>query len=109
MADLNMVLKETQKLNGSIRSLLRLSTYDDYDDLSGLHINYEDGQQLFLQTELREIMEKLSDVTGRIAYLSRPVRETSRLHKNRSGRYETKGGHYYTSGSGIEALIKDDY
>lgn len=109
MADLNMVLKETQKLNGSIRSLLRLSTYDDYDDLSGLHIDYEDGQQLFLQTELREIMEKLSDVTGRIAYLSRPVKETSRLHKNRSGRYETKGGHYYTSGSGIEALIKDDY
>ena len=109
MADLNMVLRETQKLNGSIRSLLRLSTYDDYDDLSGLSIDYEDGQQLFLQTELREIMEKLSDVTGRIAYLSRPVKETSRLHKNRSGRYETKGGHYYTSGSGIEALIKDDY
>ncbi len=36
MADLNMVLKEAQKLNGSIRSLLRLSTYEDYDDLSGL-------------------------------------------------------------------------
>ena len=54
-------------------------------------------------------MEKLSDVADRIAYLSRPVMETSRLHKNRSGRYETKGGHYYTSGSGIEALIKDDY
>ena len=109
MADLNMVLKESQKLNGNIRSLLRLSTYDDYDDLSGLHIDYEDGQQLFLQSELREVMEKLSDVADRIAYLSRPVMETSRLHKNRSGRYETKGGHYYTSGSGIEALIKDDY
>ncbi len=109
MADLNMVLTEAQKLNGSIRSLLKLSTYDDYDDLSGLHIDYEDGQQLFLQSELREIMEKLSDVTGRIAYLSRPVKETSRLHKNRSGRYETENGHYYTSGSGIEALVKDDY
>ena len=109
MADLNMVLKESQKLNGNIRSLLRLSTYDDYDDLSGLHIDYEDGQQLFLQSELREVMEKLSDVADRIAYLSRPVKETSCLHKNRSGRYETKGGHYYTSGSGIEALIKDDY
>ena len=103
MADLNMVLKESQKLNGNIRSLLRLSTYEDYDDLSGLSIDYEDGQQLFLQSELREVMEKLSDVADRIAYLSRPVMETSRLHKNRSGRYETKGGHYYTSGSGIEA------
>ena len=79
MADLNMVLKEAQKLNGSIRSLLRLSTYEDYDDLSGLSIDYEDGQQLFLQTELREIMEKLSDVTGRIAYLSRPVMEGRRV------------------------------
>ena len=109
MADLNMLLKEAQKLNLSIRGILKLSTYEDYDDLSGLHINYEDGQQLFLQSELREVMEKLSDVADRIAYLSRPVMETSRLHKNRSGRYETKGGHYYTSGSGIEALIKDDY
>ena len=57
MADLNMVLKESQKLNGNIRRLLRLSTYDDYDDLSGLHIDYEDGQQLFLQSELREVLE----------------------------------------------------
>lgn len=109
MADLNMVLLEAQKLNGSIRSLLRFSTYEDYDDLSGLHIDYEDGQQLFLQSELREIMEKLSDVTGRITYLSRPVKETSCLHKNMSGRYETKNGHEYTCGSGIEVLIKDDY
>lgn len=109
MADINKVFSEVQKLNWSIRSVLKLSTYEDYDDLSGLHIDYEDGQQLFLQSELREIMEKLSDVENRIAYLSRPVKETSRLHKNRSGRYETKNGHYYTSGSGIEALIKDDY
>jgi len=109
MADLNMVLSEAQKLNGSIGSLLKLSTYDDYDDLSGLDIDYEDGQQLFLQSELWKIMEKLSDVMGRIAYLSRPVKEISRLHKNRSGRYETEKGHYYTSGSDIEALVKDDY
>ena len=45
MADLNMVLKESQKLNGNIRSLLRLSTYDDYDDLSGLHIDYEEDRK----------------------------------------------------------------
>ena len=102
MADLNLLLKEAQNLNLSIRGILKLSTYEDYDDLSGLHINYEDGQQLFLQSELREVMGKLSDVERRIAYLSR-------LHKNGSGRYETKSGHYYTSGSGIEVLIKDDY
>lgn len=108
MADLNMVLTEAQKLNEGIRNVLKLSNYEDYDDLSGLDIDYEDGQQLFLQSELGKIMEKLSDATDRITYLSRPVTETSCLHKNGSGRYETAGGHYYTSGSRIEALIKDD-
>ena len=108
MADLSMVLKEAQKLNGRIRGLLGFSTYKDYDDLSGLSIDYMDGEQLFLQTELRGIMEKLSDVAGRIEYLSRPVVEISRLHKNGNGRYETEDGHEYTSGCGIEALVKDD-
>ncbi len=109
MADLNMVLTEIQKLNQEMKSILRLSTYEEHDDLSGLHIDYEDSSQLFLLDELREMMEKLSDIDGRIAYLSRPVGETSRLHKNRSGRYETEQGHCYTSGSGIEALVTDDY
>ena len=45
MADLNLLLKEAQNLNLSIRGILKLSTYEDYDDLSGLHINYEDGHQ----------------------------------------------------------------
>lgn len=109
MTDLKMVFEEAQKLNGRIRGLLGVSTYEKYDDLSGLSIDYKDGEQLFLQTELREIMEKLSDVAGRIEYLSRPVRETSRLHKNRNGRYETESGHCYTGGSGIEALVKDNF
>lgn len=108
MTDLKMVFEETKKLNERIRGLLGFSTYKDYDDLSGLSIDYMDGEQLFLQTELREIMEKLSDVAGRIEYLSRPVVGISCLHKNGSGRYETKDGHEYTSGCGIEALVKDD-
>lgn len=109
MTDLKMVFEETQKLKGKIRGLLGFSTYEKYDDLSGLSIDYKDGEQLFLQTELREIMEKLSDVAGRIEYLSQPVGEISRLHKNELGRYETEGGHCYNGGSGIEALVKDDY
>lgn len=108
MTDLKMVFEEAQKLNGRIRGLLGVSTYEKYDDLSGLSIDYMDGEQLFLQTELREIMEKLSDVAGRIAYLSRPVVEISRLHKNGNGRYETEDGHEYNSGCGIEALVQDD-
>ena len=109
MADIKKVFDETLKLDRGIQSLLSFSAFERNGDLSGLHIDFDDSEQLFLTEELREIMEKLSDVHFRLKYLSRPVRETGRLHKNRSGRYETKGGHYYTSGSGIEALIKDDY
>lgn len=107
MADLNTLFAETQQLDCKIKSILRLSTYEEYDDLSGLDVNYEDAQQLFLLDELRGIMEKLSDVHDRITYLSRPVKETGRLHRNGGGRYETAHGHYYTSGSRIEALVTD--
>ena len=62
MADINKVFAEAQKLNWNIESLLRLSSFETYGDLSGLHIDYEDGEQLFLIEELREIMEKLSTV-----------------------------------------------
>ena len=109
MADINSVLSKAVELNWNIRSLLRLSTHKEYDDLSGLEINYEDGEQLFLLNELRTVMDKLADVENIIDRLSRPIEETSRLFKNESGRYETRAGHYYTSGSGIEALVSDDY
>ena len=75
MADINKVFAEAQKLNWNIESLLRLSSFETYGDLSGLHIDYEDGEQLFLIEELREIMEKLSTVNHRLKYLSRPVKE----------------------------------
>ena len=107
MADISKVFTEAQKLNRGIESLLKLSTFETYGDLSGLHIDFEDSEQLFLTEELRGIMEHLSTASHRLKYLSRPIRETSRLHKNRSGRYETSGGHYYTSGSGIEALVPE--
>lgn len=109
MADIKKVFDETLKLDRGIQSLLSFSAFERNGDLSGLHIDFEDSEQLFLTEELREIMEKLSDVHFRLKYLSRPVRETGRLHKNRSGRYETASGHYYTSGQGIEALITDGY
>ena len=66
-------------------------------------------RSLFLLEELQAIMRNLDEVRGRLIYLSLPVREVSRLHKNESGRYETDGGHYYTCGSPIEALVEDGY
>ncbi len=103
MADINKVFSEAQKLKWNIESLLKLSTFETY---GGLHIDYEDGEQLFLMEELREIMEQLSDVSRRRKYLSRPIKEVSHLHRSRSGRYEASKGHYYTGRQGIEALIK---
>lgn len=109
MADLKMVLEKTNDLKWQIDSVLRFSTYDNYDDLSSLNIDYRDGEQLFLLEELQSIMRNLDEVRGRLTYLALPVREVSRLHKNESGRYETDGGHYYTCGSFIEALVEDGY
>ncbi len=109
MADLKTVLEKTNDLKWKIDSILRYSTYDECDDLGGLDINYRDGEQLFLLEELQSIMRNLDEVRGRLTYLALPVREVSRLHKNESGRYETDGGHYYTCGSPVEALVEDGY
>ena len=109
MNDLQNVLKEASAISGDISRLEKLSTYNEYDDLSGLKINYNDCEQLLLLDELRGIMEKLDDAKRRIDYLNKTVKYTGKLHKNESGRYELENGHYYTSGSSIEVLISDDY
>ncbi len=109
MTDLKEVFSETNDLYCRIDRILKLSTYDEYDDLSGLEINDKDSEQLFLLKELQSIMESLNEVRGRLAYLALPVKEVSRLHKNSDGRYETKSGHCYTSGCRVEALISDGF
>ena len=62
MADLQMVLSEAVKLNQRIAQFLKFSTYPDYDDLSGLDIDFADGEQLLLLEELRRITDRLADV-----------------------------------------------
>ena len=109
MADLKMVQEETTKLNQSIRRLLKLSTYEKYDDLSGLDMDLTDPEQIFARDELRWIMEKLDDVEERISYLSRPILEVSKLHRSSAGKYETDSGHFYCCRSVIEALVTDEY
>ncbi len=109
MKDLKQVLAEANGLYCKIDNILKLSTYDDCDDLGGLEINYQDGEQLFLLEELQAVMRNLDEVRGRLVYLARPIREVSRLHRNESGRYETEGGHCYRCGSPIEALVQDGY
>lgn len=85
MATINDIIIQASELQLGISRLLRNSTYPRYDDLSGLEINYEDGEQLFLLDELRGIMEKLADVEDCIRYIGQPVLKTERLRKNTSG------------------------
>ena len=109
MADLQMALSEAVKLNRSITQFLKFSTYTDYDDLSGLDIDFADGEQLLLLDELRRITDQLADVQEYISYLTRPVTEVSRLRKGTAGKYRTAKGHFYDCHSSIEALVTDDY
>ncbi len=109
MKDLSELLERSQKLNTDIKRLLKESTYLEYEDLSELDIDYKDAEQLLLQEQLWKVMQELEDVSDRLDYLALPVREVSRLHKNSDGRYETKSGHYFTSGCRVEALISDSF
>lgn len=56
MENINTVWAKTAGLNGRIRSLLRLSTYEKYDDLSGLDIDYQDKERVFLYFTLDDAM-----------------------------------------------------
>lgn len=107
MANLKEVLVKAMEMKWRIDSFLRFSTYNDYDDLSGLDIDYDNAEELFLLDELKVVMKTLQDVQDKLSYLSRPIKETSCLSRNISDRYETYGGHCYTCGSRIEALVSD--
>ena len=109
MADLNMTLAEAIKLNRSITQFLKFSTYMDYDDLSGLDIDFSDGEQLLLLEELRRITDKLADVQEYVSYLTRPIMEVSILRKGTAGKYRTAKGRFYDCGNSIEALVTDEY
>ncbi len=110
MADLKALSGEMEKLKRQLETVLYISGYRDYDDLSGLddykQIKTADERQKL--EEYRNILYKLDEVQGNLAYYDKPVKEVSRLHINASGRYETAKGHYYTSGSGIEFLRTEE-
>ena len=89
MADLQAALAEAVKLNQHITQFLKFSTYPEYNDLSGLDIDFRDGEQILIWDELRRIMDKLADVQEYISYLTRPITEDSRLRKGTAGKYQT--------------------
>lgn len=109
MKNLRELLERSQKLNTEIKRLLKESTYLEYDDLSGLDIDYKDAEQLLLHEQLWRVMQELEEVSDRLDYLALPIKEVSRLHKNSDGRYETESGQYFTGGCRVEVLISDSF
>lgn len=70
MKDLKKMLEQTNGQYNKIDRILKSSTYDDYEDLSGLDIDYRDGKQLFLLEELQATMWNLDEVRGRPATMN---------------------------------------
>ena len=71
-------------------------TLDDYD-------------ANLLSAHLEIVIDNLRTVQEMASYLSRPIKETSRLWKNGSGQYETTAGFCFREGSPIEVLVPDKY
>lgn len=107
MKDMDQAYAELNALSRRIENFLRITDYYNYSDLSAFDIDHRDAQKLFLKEQMQVIMGRLADAQERILYLARPIQEISRLHKNTSGRYETEQGHYFCSGSPVEALVTD--
>ena len=108
MNTLQDLRQELQKIARQIKDIQRAAHCEEYSDLSGLDINTQDGESLFLWDELRGIMDKLDRARGDIEYLSLPIAETGNLHRNNRDRYELPSGYEFTSGSVIEILLSDD-
>lgn len=109
MSDIKNVVKCAKELNQQIENLFKLSTFDECGDLSYLEYDPTDSEQIFHLEEMVKIMENLFSVRKKISHITYPVKEVSKLHKDTAGRYETDGGYYYTSGTGIEVLVSDEY
>ncbi len=62
-----------------------------------------------LSAHLEIVIDSLRTVQEMASYLSRPIKETSRLWKNGSGQYETTAGFLFREGSPIEVLVPDKY
>lgn len=65
------IMTELSDLNVTIQKILYHTEFDNYDDLSGLDIDYTSAEELYLVDELRGILDKLSDIShnGRGVFL----------------------------------------
>jgi hypothetical protein len=108
MATLKEIYEELDELQLKAKQIMYHANYGNYEDLSGIDYDRTDAEQLFLGNELKQILERLDDVTHTLDYLNRPIKAVGVLHKNERGRYEMENGHEFSSGCGLEYLAMDD-
>lgn len=108
MENLKDLVNELYNVNMKIKSIVKASQFAEYDDLSGLYWSSDNPDDVFLQRELCDIMNKLDDASRNLDYIVRPVKGVYTLHKNRNGRYECSAREF-TSGSSIEFYHYDNF
>lgn len=108
MMDIKELTDELTKLQKQIKTVLRLSNYREYDDLSDVGYS-KTPDNLLLVDEYRGILDKLSDVEYDLDYLNKTVAFEDTLTLRPDGRYSCRNHtQYYTSGTPIEFLYYDD-
>ena len=108
MITIQKALADLKAVSYDFKKIARQTGFEEYGDMSHLEVDYDNAEQVFYAHEIHSIIEKIDDMAHRIKYLNRPIIETSTIHLNSDGRYETNSGHTYTSGSGIECLLVDE-
>lgn len=86
----------------------RIQTLSDKINTTHEH-TFDDYDTNLLSAHLKIAINHLQAAQEVASYLSRPVKETSRLWKNGRGQYETTAGFCFREGSPIEVLVPDKY
>lgn len=108
MINITELTEELKKLEKQITTVLSISNYRGYDDLSNIEYS-KTPDNLLLIEEYRSILYRLSDIQYDIEYLNKPIEFEDTLILKDDGRYGCKNhSMYYTSGTLIEFLYYDE-
>lgn len=100
-------LEDTQKEFGKLKRQLHDLLYRLGDDGENI-TSSRNVDERFLIRQYRMLTEKLDDIHRKLEYLSKEVISEGPIFHNSAGRYEMLNGDYFSSGSRIELLVKDD-
>lgn len=97
LKDLKALLPQMKQIGKDIR---KVEDNHDYND--------KDPDDMLLCTMFNKIEDRFSAIAYDMNRITLPIKEVGKLKHNSAKRYELPSGDYFTSGSGIEVLIKDN-